>query len=183
MSDVLRVHQQLDFAIYRDRKLRGYDVITGLYVVCGIEAEEIGIAFIDFIRMQRTKFCISTRIPEIKGELASLSLNLHGIRLGWSEINVSPSFLSKNAEGQNLRTNQNERSGHHQRGAPRNVPDLGARLALREFPHKEGEEQLGSQEGKPRFRHGIGELLVNGVTVRGDVHRLNVPMRNNGIGR
>src|SRR5437660_5662104 len=102
MSDVLRVHQQLDFAIYRDCKLRGYDVVTGLYVVCGIEAEEIGIAFIDFIRMQRTKFCVNARIAEIESELAGLGLNLHGIRLRGSEINVSPSFLSKNAEGQNL---------------------------------------------------------------------------------
>src|SRR5258707_10240000 len=126
MSHVLSVHQQLDFAIYWDDKLRGYDVITGLYVVCGIETEEIGIAFIDFIRMQRTKFCINARIAEIEGELAGLGLNLHGIRLGWSEINVSPSFLSKKAEGQNFRTEKNECSCHDQRGAPRNVPVLGA---------------------------------------------------------
>src|SRR5882762_2551899 len=140
MSDVLSVHQQLDFAIYWDDKLRGYDVITGLYVVCGIETEEIGISFIDFIRMQRTKFCINARIAEIERELAGLSLNLHGIRLRRSEINVSPSFLSKNAEGENLRTNQNERSGHHQRGAPGNVPDLGPGFALRESPHEKGQK-------------------------------------------
>src|SRR5713101_4354258 len=183
MSDVLSVHQQLDFAIYGDGKLRGYNVVTGLYIVRGIETKEIGIAFIDFIGMQGTEFCVNTRIPEIEGELAGLGLNLHGIRLGGSEINVGPSFLSKNAECQNLRTDQNERSGHHQCGASRNVPDPGPWFALRESPHEKGQKQLGSQESKTRFRHGIGELFVNGVTMRGDVDRLNVPMRNNGIGR
>jgi len=49
--------------------------------------------------------------------------------------------------------------------------------------HTKKAKQLGSQESKTRFCHGIGELLVNGVTMRRDVHRLNVPMRNNGIGR
>ena len=85
MSYVFRMHHQMDFFIDRNNQFAGLNVIAGRNVVFRIEAEEIGIAFVDFFRMQPAKFSIRTRIAEVERELSRLGLNRQRIRGRWLE--------------------------------------------------------------------------------------------------
>src|ERR1700730_18314666 len=90
MSDILGVHEQLNFPVDRHIKLRRDDVVARLDVVRRVETEEIRIAFVNFVRVQRSKLSIDTRVAEIESELAGLRLNLHGVGLRRSEIDIGP---------------------------------------------------------------------------------------------
>src|SRR4029077_1864098 len=124
--------------IYGDGHFARYDVITRLNVVGGVQTKVIGVPFVNFVGMEGTELSVYPGIAKIKGELARLRLNLHCVGLRRSEIDLCPGFLAKNAESQNLRTDENERSGDHELGAAGKMADLGARLAIREFENKEG---------------------------------------------
>ena len=41
MPHILGVHQQMDLPVYRHRHFGGHDVILGILIVRGIEAEEV----------------------------------------------------------------------------------------------------------------------------------------------
>src|ERR1700730_5583694 len=155
MTDVFCVHEELHFTIYGNGHFARYDVVTGLNVVGGVQTKIIGVPFVNFVGMEGTELSVYPGIAKIKGELARLRLNLHCVGLRRSKVHLRPRFLSKNAESQNLRTDENERRGNHELGAAGKLADLGARLAIREFENKEGKEQLSSEERKTGFSHGV----------------------------
>ncbi len=59
VSDVLRMHQQVDLAVHRDGHLGCHDVVFGILVACGIEAKEVRVGLTDLVSMQRTEACRS----------------------------------------------------------------------------------------------------------------------------
>src|SRR5258708_34426316 len=62
MSDIFGMHQQLNFPVDRHIKLAGNDVVARLDIIRGVEAEEIGIAFVNFVGMQRPELSINAGI-------------------------------------------------------------------------------------------------------------------------
>src|ERR1700719_1834029 len=104
MSNILCVHQQVDFTIYRDGHLGGYNVIFGIGVVVHIESEEILLCFLDHLGMNRAELSIWAGIAKIEGELSSLHLHRHSIRGGCSEIDGGPGFGAESSQGQDLGT-------------------------------------------------------------------------------
>src|SRR5260370_30493526 len=68
MSNILRMHEQMDFLVYGNSHLRRYDVVPGIRVVFRIKAKKILVGLIDQFRVQRTELFIRTRVAEIESE-------------------------------------------------------------------------------------------------------------------
>src|SRR4029453_7899584 len=69
MSNILGVHQKQHFAIHGNCEFASNDVISRFHVVGRIKTKEVGISFIDLVRMQSTKLSVRARIAEVKGKL------------------------------------------------------------------------------------------------------------------
>ena len=80
MSHVFRVHQQVDLPVHRDGHLSGHNVVFGILVVCGVEAEEVRVGLTDLVRVQRPERSVRAGVAEIKSKLSRLHLNRHRIR-------------------------------------------------------------------------------------------------------
>src|SRR5256885_1928852 len=79
VSDIFRVHQQMDFAIYGDGHLGSDNVILRVGIMRCIQPKEILVRLIDHVGMSGTKLSVRTGIAEVKRELPSLDLNRHCI--------------------------------------------------------------------------------------------------------
>src|SRR5579863_6164575 len=80
MPHVFRMHQEMNFPIYRNGHLRRDHIIASFDVICRIETEVVLISFVNFVGMKRTKLSVRSGIPKIKSKLSSLSLNLQRVR-------------------------------------------------------------------------------------------------------
>src|ERR1700692_2423085 len=62
---ILRMHQQVNLAIHRNRQFSGNDVVLRILLARGIETEEVRIRFADLFGMKRSECSIRSRIAEI----------------------------------------------------------------------------------------------------------------------
>src|ERR1700760_3187681 len=98
MPQVLRMHEQMNFFIYRNCHLGGHDVIFRIRIVGGVQAKKVLVGFADLVGMQGAEFSIWTGIAEVKSELPSLNLDRHGVSCWRSEILISPRLDSENSQ-------------------------------------------------------------------------------------
>src|SRR5216684_4772305 len=142
VSYILRMHEQVDLAVHWDGQFSGYDIVFGILVVRSIEAKEIRVSFTDLVGVKRAEPAIRTGVAEIKCKLSSLDLNRHRIGRGRSEIDAGPRLCAKNAQGQSLRTYQQEGGDHQSHGATGEILNLVAGLGAGEFPDEESQKEL-----------------------------------------
>src|ERR1035438_2780100 len=95
MADIFRVHKKMDFFIYRHGHFSRHNVVSSIYVMFGIEAENVLRSFIDHLGMRSAKFSIRPRISEVKRKLPSLHLNWNGIGGRGRQIHVGPCLHAK----------------------------------------------------------------------------------------
>src|SRR5277367_3041270 len=124
MAYVLGVHEEMNFAIYRNGHLRAHDVVAGFHVIGWVEPEVILASFVDLVGMKRGKLSVRAWITKIKCELARLGLDLQGVRLWRCEVDIRPGFLSEHPKCKDFCPNENECRGNHQLRAAWQVPDL-----------------------------------------------------------
>src|SRR5579863_9052154 len=140
------MHHQVDFAIDRNRKLGGDNVIARFDIVGGIEAEKVLVSFVNLIGMNGAKFSVGTGVTEVESELPRLRLNLQGVGFGGGKVNFRPRFLAQYAEGQDFRSDKDESGDDHEFGTARKMHHFRACFAIRVFPDKESEDELGKDE-------------------------------------
>src|SRR5258705_9695182 len=100
MADILGMHQQVDLTIDGNRQFAADNVVTGLHVGGGIESEEVGVAFVNLVRMQTAELAVGAGIAKIESELPGLRLDLQRIGVWRPEVDRGPSVLTQNSEGQ-----------------------------------------------------------------------------------
>src|SRR5208283_2559402 len=79
MSNILRMHEQMDFLVHRDRHFCGHDVVPGIRIMLGVETKEILRSLINELGMNGAELPIRTGIAEIESELSGLNLDGHGV--------------------------------------------------------------------------------------------------------
>src|SRR5580704_11831146 len=121
MPHILGMHEQMNFAIHRNRHLRGYDVVFGILVVRGIKSEEVCVGLADLLRVKRPKLSIRPRISEVKRKLPGLHLNRQRVRRGRSEIHAGPRLYAKHTQSQTLGADQQKSSYHHSCGTSEKI--------------------------------------------------------------
>src|SRR6266404_7674390 len=117
MSNIFRMHEQMDFLVHGDSHLGGHDVVPGVRVVLWIKAEKILVGLIDQLRVKGTELLIRTVVAEIESELSGLDLDGEGGDRRWREIYVSPCLHSEDSEGQDFRAYEQQGSNHQTLGA------------------------------------------------------------------
>src|ERR1700693_79877 len=117
MSNILRMHEQMDFLVHGDRHLSGHDVVFGLRIICGVETKEILRSFIDEFRVKGAERSIRTGITEVERELSGLDLDGHGVSRRSGEIYVGPCLHSEDSEGEDLCAYQQQGSNDQCLGA------------------------------------------------------------------
>ena len=75
MPKSLAVHQQVDFPVYGNGHLSGYDVVFGILVVRGVKTVEIACSFVDLIGVNGAELSIRARVAEVKSKLLRLDLD------------------------------------------------------------------------------------------------------------
>src|ERR1700722_2649836 len=98
VSDILRVHQQMDFTVHGNGHLCGYDVIFGILIVSGIDTEEVCRGFINLVPVYRAELTVRTGIAKVKRKLSRLHLDRYRVRGGRSEIHTRPCFGSEHTK-------------------------------------------------------------------------------------
>ena len=79
MSHILRMHEEVDFLVHRDRHLGRHDVVPRIHIMLGVETKDILRSFVDQLGMKGAKLSVRTGIAEIESELSGLDLDRHGI--------------------------------------------------------------------------------------------------------
>src|SRR5277367_3206 len=102
MSNILGMHEQMNFPVYRNRHLRSHNVVSRIHIMLRIKTKEVQRSLIDKVRVNRPKFSIRTGIAEIESELSRLNLDRHGTRRRRREIRIGPGLHSEDSEGQNF---------------------------------------------------------------------------------
>src|SRR5580658_1304456 len=183
VADVFCMHQEMNLPVHGDGHLCRDDVISRFHIVRRIQSEIVLIPFIDLVWMKRSKLSVRSGIAKIKSKLACLRLHLQSVRFGRRKIHFGPSFLSKYAQSQNFRADKNKRSYNHQSRATTQVEDLSSFLPVGKLPHTKSQKKLSQHKRKPGFRHGIRQLFINRMPVRGNVHRLHVHVSHDRVRR
>src|SRR5437763_1920878 len=119
--------------------------------------------------MNRAEPSVRAGIAEVKSKLSRLHLQGHGVGSRWCEIYVGPGLGAKCAESQNFRSHQQKSCNDQTHGPAGEILDSLSGMATRESPNKKGQQELRGQKRNPRFCHRLRHLLVNGVTVRGNI--------------
>ena len=183
MPHVLRMHQQVDLAVDRNRHLGSDDVVFGILVIGSVETKEVRVGLTDLVRVNWAEGSVGARVAEIECELSSL--NLYGQRVGGgrSEIDAGPRLCPEYAQSQTFCAHQQEGGDHQSRSAAGETLDLVGGLGSGKLPDKESKEELRGQERNARLDHGIGELLIDQMTVGGNVGRHRPHVHHDGNGR
>src|ERR1700674_106877 len=108
MSNILRMHEQMNFLVHGDRHLSGHNVVFGIRIMFGIETKEILRSFIDEFWMKGAERSIWTGITEVERELSGLDLDGHGVSRRRGEIYVRPCLHSEDTEGQDFSANEQQ---------------------------------------------------------------------------
>src|SRR5208337_3026730 len=169
MSDILRMHEEMDFLIDGDRHFGGYDVVPGIHIMLGIEAVEILRSLINELGVKWAELSIRTGIAEIESELASLDLDRHGIRRRRGEIDIGPCLDSKDSEGHDFYAYDQYGSNPPTPSACRKILDLCIGPRVGEFPDKKSQNELRGEKGDASLRHGFRHLLIDQRSMSRDV--------------
>src|ERR1700690_4599541 len=161
MSHILGMHEQMNLLIHRDRHLRRHDVVSGIYIMLGIEAKEVLRSLVDEFGMKRSELSVGAGVTEIESELSGLHLDGHGIGRRGSEIHVGPCLYAEDAESQDFEAHDQKRSNNQPRGADRKIFDLGGWAGVRELPDEKRQDELGGEKGDSSFRHGFRHLIID----------------------
>src|SRR6266481_6675472 len=141
------MHHQRNWLVHGNHQRRRNDVVAGIDIVGWIEPEEILVSFVNFVRMQGTKFSVGPGVAEIKTKLFGLHLDWERVGSSLLEINLSPGIFAEDAKRENLRANQSDGSDDNEFGATGQVLGLTAILALAKEADKAGQHQLCGNEG------------------------------------
>ena len=168
MANIFCMQQEVNFAMDWDCHFASDDIVAGVHIVRGIEAEEVLVAFVDFVGMQGAEFAVGAGITEVEGKLSSLGLDLHGVGYSGAEVDLRPSLLAKRAERYYFGAYEYESGNDKTFGAPRKALNLGVRRGR--FPNEERQQKLSQQKRNSHLDHGVVQLFVNQVPVGGNVH-------------
>src|ERR1700704_2744851 len=108
MSNILRMHEQMNFLVRGYRHLSGHNVVFGIRIVFGIETKEILRSFIDEFRVKWAELSVRTGITKVERKLPSLDLDGHGVSRRRGEIYVRPCLHSEDSEGEDFRADQQQ---------------------------------------------------------------------------
>src|SRR5260370_13896220 len=68
MSNILRMHEQMDFLVHGNSHLSGHNVILGIRIMFGIETKEILRSLTNELRVKGAERSIRTGIAELERE-------------------------------------------------------------------------------------------------------------------
>src|SRR5216683_6209072 len=75
MSNIFRMHEQMDFLVHGDRHLGGHDVVFGIRIMLGVETIEILRSLINELGVNGAQLSIRAGVAEIERELSGLNLD------------------------------------------------------------------------------------------------------------
>ena len=75
MSDILRMHQQMNIAVHWNRHFSGHNVIFGILIVGLIKTKKVFVGLVNHRGMERTELPVRAGIAEVKRKLPGLHLN------------------------------------------------------------------------------------------------------------
>ena len=96
------MNRQQDRLVDRNCQGTDHNVISRRDIIRGIQSKIIPGPIADFIRMNRAKLAVRTRIPKIKSKLLSLNVNVHCIRRSRFQIYRCPGLLPNERKGEYL---------------------------------------------------------------------------------
>src|SRR5580765_686572 len=102
MSNILRMHEQMDFLVHRDSHLGGHDVVFGIRIMFGVETIEILRSLINELGVNGAELSIRTGVAEIESKLSGLDLDGHGVGRRRRQIYVGPGLHSEDSKGQDF---------------------------------------------------------------------------------
>ena len=79
MSNIFRMHEQMNFLVHGDRHLGGHNVVFGIRIIGSIETKEILRSLVDEFRVKGAELSIRTGVAEIESKLSCLDLDGHGV--------------------------------------------------------------------------------------------------------
>src|SRR5580704_18252660 len=146
MSDVLGVHEEVNFPVHRDGHFRGHDVVLRVSVVVSVNAIEVLVSFAEHFRMNSAESSVRAGITEVKSELSCLHLDRYRVGGGRCEINIRPSLDSKDAQRQNLRAHEKKGGPDHGLGSAWKILYFFSGLGVGESPNEQRQDDLRGQE-------------------------------------
>src|SRR5438445_5603128 len=169
MSNILRMHEQMDFLVHGNSHLSGHNVIFGIRIMFGIETKEILRSLTNELRVKGAERSIRTGIAEVERELSGLDLDGHGVSRRRGEIYVRPCLHSEDSEGQDFCANEQQGSNDQSPGAAGKASNLCVRGTVGEHPDENRQNELCSEKGNSCLRHGFRHLIIDQSAMRRDV--------------
>src|SRR5580693_4546603 len=151
MAHILRMHEQMDLAVYRDGHLSGDDVVFGILVVGSIEPEEIRVSLTDLVGVNWAEGSVRAGIAEIKCELPRLHLDRQRVGSGRCEIDAGPRLYAEHTQGQTFGTYQQESGYNQSRSSAGETLNFVARLMVGKLPDEKRQQELRGQERNTGF--------------------------------
>src|SRR5450631_962473 len=165
MSDILRVHEEMNFFVHGDDHRGGHDVVARIRIMFRVEPKEILRSFINELGVKGAEFSIRAGIAEIESELSGLDLDRHGIGRRRGEIYVSPRLHAKDSQRHDFDAYYQQCGNHQTLGTAGKILDLGIGGTVGELPDKNRQNELCGEKGDSRFRHSLRHLLIDQTTM------------------
>src|ERR1700723_238373 len=160
MAHILGMQHQQDGFVHRDGQRTDHDIVAGRHIVRGVQSKVISAAVVNLIRVDAAEYAVGTGVTEIEGELLGLDVNFQRVRIGWRDVDRTPSFRAHEGQRKNFESDQNNREcDQRSRTAGKDFNFPAARSVARS-PHEYRQKDLAGKKKNAGPDHGFVELVV-----------------------